>query len=1034
MFGYGRNNFTWNGTLRELEGSYPAFCTERGQSNMIASPSSSGGIEVLLSTLQNSGDVESTLNTLNVLDELLSAGTDRRIHYMISKGGSEALLTALVNNARTFSPNYNILLPLLHLLAKVGHRDRRIGMKAEEAGAVLVTLNLLKHNIRHARRVAACLWVIQVFSSSVSTANLIGENYGLDVIYHLIPQYTTKNLHTIKAAINAFAALLYTKANVWSIVSKGYISGLLKLYEDWHSKDTHHVAIAIRHALLCCLHNATQTTGGRQALISQGGIQLLYQTTQTCLLSKSLECLVESTVQLMRKCLPKTPLPLTSDKSAYTFPLPGRPHAVPDVDVTPDESSVGSDAEEDEDNQEANSTDYDDDLETDLNKLCLRPDLDRPKELLQQYSHLCPELSHDFQELVMSSESEESSTTSSSDDEAVMHNTFLPSSHRRDRMSTARSDSSTSSNGSHTETEISIKGHLAAAAQLEAHDFHSHSSILSTSPGCTTMIREATGETPPGQRREEQDGDEEGAEEGYHRTTIDRLLERHGACIPHHVPKLYRAAAAKTKSIPGFGILAFPDFWGHLPPPGHEPMAPRKPNTQRNYFCPAQGRRKTTFYTLSFTITFKHNEDVCYLAYHYPYTYSALKAHLKVLQKSVDPAKVFFQQQILCGTLAGNSCPLVTITACPASKGWKDLHQLRNRPCIVLTSRVHPGESNASWVMKGTLEFLCSSDLVAQSLREAFVFKIIPMLNPDGVINGTNRCDVNSEDLNRQWCKPDPVLSPTIYHTKGFLYYLNSIGRTPLVFCDYHGHSRKKNVFLYGCSIKETLWQSGSAIDTVGLKEDPGYRTIPKTLDRIAPAFSFNSCNYLVEKSRSATARVVVWREMGVLRSYTMESTYNGCDQGIYKGLQIGTRELQEMGVKFCHSLLSVTKDTKLLYSRRLINHIDLDHNILDHKSHNCFEDDEPPCVEEIEYFTDFPTVKYTDLDSDVNSNMASPDEEEEINEGHSPAKCQQDCINDSIMKGNLFPPHIRQASIDGLSEKRNTCNGVSIANGQITS
>lgn len=44
-----------------------------------------------------------------------------------------------------------------------------------------------------------------------------------------------------------------------------------------------------------------------------------------------------------------------------------------------------------------------------------------------------------------------------------------------------------------------------------------------------------------------------------------------------------------------------------------------------------------------------------------------------------------------------------------------------------------------------------------------------------------NRCDLNCEDLNRQWCKPDPVLSPTIYHTKGLLYYLKSIGRTPLV-------------------------------------------------------------------------------------------------------------------------------------------------------------------------------------------------------------------------------------------------------------
>lgn len=39
-------------------------------------------------------------------------------------------------------------------------------MKAEKAGAVLLTLNLLKHNIENATRAAACLWVIQVFSSS----------------------------------------------------------------------------------------------------------------------------------------------------------------------------------------------------------------------------------------------------------------------------------------------------------------------------------------------------------------------------------------------------------------------------------------------------------------------------------------------------------------------------------------------------------------------------------------------------------------------------------------------------------------------------------------------------------------------------------------------------------------------------------------------------------------------------------------------------------------------------------------------------
>ena len=59
-----------------------------------------------------------------------------------------------------------------------------------------------------------------------------------------------------------------------------------------------------------------------------------------------------------------------------------------------------------------------------------------------------------------------------------------------------------------------------------------------------------------------------------------------------------------------------------------------------------------------------------------------------------------------------------------------------NRPVIFLSARVHPGETNASWVMKGTLEFLMGSSQLAHSLREAYIFKIIPMLNPDGVING----------------------------------------------------------------------------------------------------------------------------------------------------------------------------------------------------------------------------------------------------------------------------------------------------------
>nr|XP_015089856.2 cytosolic carboxypeptidase 4-like [Vicugna pacos] len=323
--------------------------------------------------------------------------------------------------------------------------------------------------------------------------------------------------------------------------------------------------------------------------------------------------------------------------------------------------------------------------------------------------------------------------------------------------------------------------------------------------------------------------------------------------------------------------------------------------------------------------------------------------------------------------------------------------QSGQRPYQVLTARVHPGESNASWVMKGTLEFLVSSDPVARLLRENFIFKIIPMLNPDGVINGNHRCSLRGEDLNRQWLSPSAHLQPTIYHAKGLLHYLGSIGRRPVVFCDFHGHSQKKNVFLYGCSIKETLWQAESTVGTSNLSEDVSYRTLPKILDKLAPAFTMSSCSFLVEKSRASTARVVVWREMGVSRSYTMESSYCGCNQGPYQGLQFGTSELEEMGAMFCLGLL-ILELKSVSCSHQFLSHaaslLNAEEEALDHHLQRSSSqsssitsdlDDEPPCLEEIDYGTDSSLDQeggFSELDRQIQECAFHKDEGEEEEEG----------------------------------------------------
>lgn len=50
-----------------------------------------------------------------------------------------------------------------------------------------------------------------------------------------------------------------------------------------------------------------------------------------------------------------------------------------------------------------------------------------------------------------------------------------------------------------------------------------------------------------------------------------------------------------------------------------------------------------------------------------------------------------------------------------------------------MTARVHPGETPASWMMKGFMDYLTGDSNQARELREKFIFKLVPMLNPDGV-------------------------------------------------------------------------------------------------------------------------------------------------------------------------------------------------------------------------------------------------------------------------------------------------------------
>ena len=63
----------------------------------------------------------------------------------------------------------------------------------------------------------------------------------------------------------------------------------------------------------------------------------------------------------------------------------------------------------------------------------------------------------------------------------------------------------------------------------------------------------------------------------------------------------------------------------------------------------------------------------------------------------------------------------------------------KHKKGIVITARVHPGESNASYIAEGIITFLLGNSREAVYLRNNYIIKVLPMINPDGVIYGNYR-------------------------------------------------------------------------------------------------------------------------------------------------------------------------------------------------------------------------------------------------------------------------------------------------------
>ena len=132
----------------------------------------------------------------------------------------------------------------------------------------------------------------------------------------------------------------------------------------------------------------------------------------------------------------------------------------------------------------------------------------------------------------------------------------------------------------------------------------------------------------------------------------------------------------------------------------------------------------------------------------------------------------------MCKSLSGVDVPLLTITSRmktdPKSYNQIKLSEFeddesklslpmyKKKKYAIIGARVHPGESNSSYMMQGFIKYLLGESHQAKQLRKRVVFKIVPMINTDGVIIGNYRTSMAGNDLNRRYVKPDFRIHPTV--------------------------------------------------------------------------------------------------------------------------------------------------------------------------------------------------------------------------------------------------------------------------------
>jgi hypothetical protein len=165
------------------------------------------------------------------------------------------------------------------------------------------------------------------------------------------------------------------------------------------------------------------------------------------------------------------------------------------------------------------------------------------------------------------------------------------------------------------------------------------------------------------------------------------------------------------------------------------------------------------------------------------------------------------------------------------------------------------------------------------------------MISVDRVVEGSYRIfSASGCDLNRMWKSPNQNRHPVVFHTKELI-RRTAMERPIVVYIDFHGHSRKHGTFAFGCPNRTDM----------NLKD--AEKTLPRLFAFLSDKFSWEHCVFSFPKERNDAGRIVVRREMGVVQSFTIETSFGACKAGRSAGMLYDEALWKEVGSGCCEAI-----------------------------------------------------------------------------------------------------------------------------------